>query len=163
MKKLIFTILIALFAMYAKATEPLDKLPAIVIDTIYVSSGALVVEYEVLRPFDQVSLSVQSNWEQESRNVKPVSLSGSIGKGRTSIPVSLKIDKVTQFNVSLSGGQFANQGDTADYQPNAYDYAIFRKQNDGTVVQYRTQYTEEEKTMMAERIENIFIFPCKYV
>ena len=51
MKKINFSILIALFAIYANATKP-DKLPAVVIDTIYVSSGSLVVEYEVVRPLD---------------------------------------------------------------------------------------------------------------
>ena len=90
MKKYILNIFLsAIFAVCVSATEPLDKLPAIVIDTIYISSGALVVEYEVLRPFDQISLRVQSSWEQATRDAKPVLLSGNTGKGRTSVPVRL--------------------------------------------------------------------------
>ena len=89
MKKLVFSILIALFAIRAMATTPMDKLPAIVIDTIYMSSGALVVEYEVLRPFDLISLNVQSSRSMTSRDAKPVLLSGNTGKGRTSVPVIL--------------------------------------------------------------------------
>ena len=46
MKKFIASIfLIASFAVCAVATEPIDKLPAIIIDTIYVSSGVLVIEH----------------------------------------------------------------------------------------------------------------------
>ena len=62
MKKFIFTVLIASFAIHAIATDPNNKLPAIVIDSLYVSSGELIVEYEVLRPFEQIQLCVQSNW-----------------------------------------------------------------------------------------------------
>ena len=154
MKKLIFSILIASFAIQVSATIPLDKLPAIVIDTIYVSSGALVVEYEVLRPFDQISLSVKSNRSMSLNDAKPVLLSGNTGKRKTSLPVSLKADQATYFNVFLSGGEFLNKADTVDYQSNGYDYAIFRKQKDNTVKQFRTQYTEEEKSLVEKQIKD---------
>ena len=163
MKKLVFSILIALFAICASATTPADKLPAIVIDTMYVSSEALVVEYEVIRPFDHINLIVQPSWKSATRVANPVLLSGNTGKGKTSVPISLITDQAVHFNVFISGRQFANIGDTADYHPNGHDYAIFKKQTDNTIKQFRTQYTEEEKTRMVERIENIFIFPCKYV
>ena len=57
MKKNVFSILIASFVIHATATTP-GKLSAIVIDTLYMSAGLLVIEYEVLRPFDRISLSV---------------------------------------------------------------------------------------------------------
>jgi len=155
MKKLISSIFLsATFAVCANTTEPFDKLPAIIIDTMYVSSESLVIEYEILRPFDQVGLSVHSSRSMESRDDKPVFLSGNVGKGRTSIPISLNSNQVTHFNVFLTGGQFVNKSDTADYHPNGYDYAIFRKQIDRTVQQFRTRYTEEEKTLMDEQIRN---------
>jgi len=154
MKKLILSILIASFAIRAIATEPLEKLPAIVIDTIYVSSGSLIVSYEVLRPFDHVSLTVQASWSMALKDAKPVILSGSTGKGKASIPVGLTSDQVTHFNVFMTGGQFVNKGDTVDYQPNGYNYAIFQKQKDNTVKQFRTRYTEQEKSMMDEQIKN---------
>ena len=157
MKKIIFSILIATFAINAFATKPLDKLPAIVIDTIYVSSGALVIEYEALRPFNQISLSVQSSWEQATKNVQPVLLSGSTGKSKASVPINLITDQPIHFNVFLTGGQFVNKNDTADYHSTGYDYAIFKKQNDNSVIQYRTQYTEEEKTMRAARRGNMVL------
>ena len=116
-----------------------------------------------MRPFDQVSLSVRSNRGTSLRDAKPVLLSGNTGKGKTSVPVSLKNEQATQFDVFLTGGQFANRGDTVDYNPNGHDYAIFKKQNDGIVKQFRTRYNEEDKYRMTERRENIFIFPCKYV
>ena len=110
MQKFLFSsFFLAIFAIRAIATEPLNKLPAIVIDTIYVSSGSLVVEYEVLRSFDQIHLTVQSSREQTSKGVSsPVFLSGNAGKGRTIVPISLKTDEVTSFNVFLSGGKFVN-------------------------------------------------------
>ena len=101
MKKYVFSILTALFAIQAIATEPLDKLPAIVIDTLYETRGALVVEYEVLRPFDRVYLTVQKSWEQATKGVMPVSLSGNPGKGKTSVPISLIADHLIQFNVFI--------------------------------------------------------------
>ena len=158
-----FSILIALFAICASATTPADKLPAIVIDTTYVSSEALVVEYEVIRPFDHINLIVQPSWKSATRVANPVLLSGNTGKSKTSVPVSLTTDQVTHFKVFLSGGQFTNKGDTADYNPNGYDYAIFKKQNDGTVKQFRTQYTEEEKNLIADRNNFFSKFPCKYI
>ena len=90
MKKYVFSILIASFAIQAMATKP-SKLPAIVIDTLYMSAGSLVVEYEALRPFDRISLSVQSSWEPVTKNEKPVILSGNPGKIRTRVPVDLLI------------------------------------------------------------------------
>ena len=89
MKKLIFSILIALFAIRSMATTPVDKLPAIVIDTLYEARGELIVEYEVLRSFDRVHLTVQSSNDQAVRGVNPVSLSGNTGKSKTSVPISL--------------------------------------------------------------------------
>ena len=89
MKKLVFSFLTVLFAVSAMATEPMDKLPAIVIDTIYMSSGTLVIEYEVFRPFDKVSLSVQASRSMALRDADPITLSGNIGKGKTSAPVSI--------------------------------------------------------------------------
>ena len=147
--------LTASFAMNAVATDPLDKFPAIVIDTIYMSSGALVVEYEVLRQFDQIHMNIQAS---RSQTINPVLLSGNTGKGKTSIPVSLITDQATCFNVFLKGGQFANKGDTADYHPTGYDYAIFNKQLDNSVKQFRTRYTEQEKSIMDEQMQNrVFI------
>ena len=96
-KKLILSILIASFAIRAIATEPLEKLPDIVIDTIYVSSESLIVAYEALRPFDHVSLTVQASWSMALKDAKPVILSGSIGKGKASIPVSLLLFHVFCF------------------------------------------------------------------
>jgi len=159
MKKLISSIFLTiLLVICANATEPLDKLPAIVIDTIYVSSGTLVIEYEVLRPFDQVGLSVQSSRNMAINDAKSVFLSGNTGKGKIGVPISLKTDQATHFNVFLLGGQFVNKADMADYHPSGYDYAIFKKQNDNTVKQFRTQYTEEEKFQMDEQIKNkVFI------
>ena len=61
MKKIISAFFLALFAIHAGATKP-SKLPAIVIDTLYHASGVLIVEYELIRPFEQVNLSVQSSW-----------------------------------------------------------------------------------------------------
>jgi len=92
MKKFIFSILIASFAIHAIATTK-GKLPAILIDTLYMSAGSLVVEYVVLRPFDRISLSVQCSWETVTKDVKPVLLSGSSGKGKTYVPVDLIIDQ----------------------------------------------------------------------
>ena len=94
MKKLVFSILVATYTICANATEPVDRLPAIVIDTIYVSKETLVIEYEVLRPFDHVSLSVQSSRSMASREARPVLLSGNTGKGKTSVPVSLEQSKI---------------------------------------------------------------------
>jgi hypothetical protein len=88
MKKLIFSIFIASFAICAKATEPLDKLPAIVIDSFYEAQGALVIEYEMLRPFDRVHLTLQSSYGQALKGVKPVLLSDSVEKGKTSVSIS---------------------------------------------------------------------------
>jgi len=61
MKKLIFSIFIASFAIRSMATTPVDKLAAIVIDTLYEARGVLVVEYEVFRSFDRVHLTVQAS------------------------------------------------------------------------------------------------------
>ena len=97
------------------ATEP-GKLPAIVIDTLYMSSGNLVVEYEALRPFERISLSVRSSWESATKDAKPVLLSGNKGKGKTSVPVHLITDEAIHFNVFLTGGQFVNKGDSVKYE-----------------------------------------------
>jgi len=115
MKKFVFSILIVSFAIRAMATSPIDKWPAIVIDTIHVSSGALVIDYEVLRPFDHVNLTIQSSWSMALRDAKPVLLSGNPGKGRTSVPVHLITDEAIHFNVFIAGGQFANRDDTFEY------------------------------------------------
>ena len=101
MKKFVFSILIASIAMCAIATEPVDKAPAIVIDTLYEARGALVIEYEVFRPFDRVLLTVPSSDDQMVRGVHPVLLSGNTGKGRTSVPISLTTDEATNFNVFI--------------------------------------------------------------
>ena len=86
MRKYLFSFILALYAIHVSATTS-DKLPAFVIDTLYESGGTLVIEYEVLRPFDRVSLSVQSSWEQASKNDKPVLLSCNVGKNKASVPV----------------------------------------------------------------------------
>jgi len=156
MKKLIFSIfLAATFAIHVNATEPMDKLPAIVIDTIYVSKEALVVEYEVIRQFDHISMSVRSSWSQTINGVNPILLSGRVGKGKTNVPISLATDDAVHFNVFIAGHQFVNKGDSAEYETNTYDYAIFKKQNDNTVKQYRTRYTEDEKIQITERRKDI--------
>ena len=93
MKKLIFSIIFTAASMCAYSNEPIEKLPAIVIDTIYVSSESLVVEYEVFRPFDHVSLTVQSSRNAALSDDKPVLLSGNTGKKKTSIPVGLQTEK----------------------------------------------------------------------
>jgi len=111
MKKCVFSILIASFAIHAIATKP-GKLPAIVIDTLYEAKGSLVVEYEVLRSFDRVHIIVQPSNDQTVRGVNnPVSLSGNTGKNRTSVPISLMTDEATHFNVFITGGQFADKSD----------------------------------------------------
>ena len=90
MKKLSLSIFLTAFiAVSAVATEPVDRLPAIVIDTIYVSKDVLVVEYEVIRQFERISMSVQSSWAQTIKDVNPVLLSGSTGKSVASANVSL--------------------------------------------------------------------------
>ena len=156
MKKLVFSILILSVAISSFATDPL-KLPSIVIDTLYESKGALVIEYEVVRPFDQISLYVQSNWEQASNRVKPVLLSGNTGKNKTSVPISLNSGQTTSINVSFNGGQFANLEDTSTYESGARSYGVFNKQTNNTVLQYRTQYSENEKSLEAKRERN-FIY-----
>jgi len=115
MKKLIFSVLIAAHAIRAVATTPVDKLPAIVIDTLYEAKGSFVVEYEVLRPFDRVHLIVQPSNDQTVRGVNPVLLSGNTGKSKTSVPISLATDEATHFNVFIAGGQFADKGDIAEF------------------------------------------------
>ena len=89
MKKFLFTsFLIASFAIHAIATTPC-RLPAVAIDTLYMLSGALVVEYELIRPFDHISLGVGSNWVQASKDAKlVVLLSGNTGKSKVSVPVN---------------------------------------------------------------------------
>ena len=122
MKKVIFSILIASFAIRVMATTPIDKLPAIVIDTLYEARGALVVEYEVFRPFDRVHLFVQPSYDQTVRGVNnPVSLLGNTGKRRTSVPISLMTDEATYFNVFIAGSQFADKSDTLKY-----DFFVFK-------------------------------------
>jgi len=49
----------------------------------------LVVEYDVVRPSDSISLSIQSSWDAAAKEAKPVLLSGNPGKGKASVPVSL--------------------------------------------------------------------------
>jgi len=67
MKKIISNIVLsATFAVCANATDPSDKLPAIVIDTLYEASGALRVEYEVIRPLEHISLNVNSLFIQSA-------------------------------------------------------------------------------------------------
>ena len=105
MKKFVFSILIASFAIHATAKKT-GKLPAIVIDTLYEKQGALVVEYEVLRSFDRVHLTVQSSWEQTIKDVIPILLSGNTGKGKANVAISLPTDEATHFNVCIAGHQF---------------------------------------------------------
>jgi len=88
MRKFVFSIFLsAMFAINAIATKP-GKLPAIVIDTLYEAKGSLVIEYEVIRSFDQISLNVQSSRSMALRDDNPVLLSGNTGKGKTSVPVT---------------------------------------------------------------------------
>jgi len=129
MKRVLYnSFLIASFAIHASAITP-TKMPAVHIDTLYVLSGKLVLEYEVIQPFDHVSFSVGSNWDQTIKGVNPVLLSGNPGKDKISVPVNLIIDQVTHFNVSLTGLQFINKGDSAYYQSVSYRYALFKKQS----------------------------------
>jgi len=81
----------------------------------------------------------------------PVLLSGNTGKSKTSVPISLSADEATHFNVFIAGGQFADKSDTVKYEPSAYNYAIFQKQKDGSVKQFRTIFSEEEILQIAER------------
>ena len=71
MKKFSTSVLIALFAIHVCATSP-SRLSAVVIDTLYHASVALIIEYEVISPFEQVSLSVQSSWRSALKDTKPV-------------------------------------------------------------------------------------------
>lgn len=154
MKNLFFIFLISSFTYSTFATEP-RKLSSIVIDTLYESKGALVIEYEVFRPFDHISLCVQSSWDQSSKSVKPVLLSGNTGKNNTSVPISLNIGQKNQFNVFLEGQQFLSLNDTLIYESSACSYGIFEKQTDHTVKQYRTQYSEKEKSLIGNQKRNM--------
>lgn len=157
MKKLIFSILVMSFTISAIATEPC-KLPAIIIDTLYESSGTLIIEYDVFKPFDHINLCVQSSWDLASDNVNPVLLSGKTGKNKTSVPINLITGQAIHFNVFLTGEKFANKEDSINYESSNYNYAILKKQEDNSVKQFRTQYTENEKLLMMESRNNKFFF-----
>jgi len=130
MKNLFFFLVFLANMGMAYATIP--GLPfAILVDTAYVSNDMHIeLAYRVLVPFEKIHLSVHtsmddldagclsvgSNWKQASRDAKPVFLSGSPGKGRTSVPINLLTDEATHFNVFIAGGQFADKSDTAVYE-----------------------------------------------
>lgn len=105
MKRISFSILIALFAINAGATTP-KKLSAIVIDTLYHASGSFIVEYDIVRPFEQICISVQSSWDLALKDAKPVILTGSVGKGKVSFPINLITEQAMHFNVFISGRHY---------------------------------------------------------
>lgn len=158
MKKYLFSsFLIALFAISAIATEPC-KLPAIFIDTLYVSTGALQIEYEVIRPFDHVRVYVHSSWDLTSNEPKTVLLNGNTGKGKVSVPVNLITDQATFFNVFITGEGFINKDDSTNYESIRSKSAIFKKSKNNSIYQHRTQYNDKEQSLMAIEKRDHLVF-----
>jgi len=154
MKKVILIIVIffSFYQAYGSGTKP----SAIWIDSVYVHSGTLIVQYNVVKPLDQVRLYVQKDDDMQTAKGVPSILAGNTGKHIQTIPIDLIVGQPTGVNVILSGS-FVNKNDSLEYSSNNYRRIIVKREKDNGTLHYRMQYTEEEQLFLERQKKSLFL------
>ena len=112
----IFFLMTVMFLATFEAKAARETQPSVFrIDTVYVSSGSLVIEYEVIKPLSQVALHVQQ---------KMLAGKGNVGKHRSVVPVDLPVGQPTGINIFLSG-TFVNKEDSLNYASSLYRRIVY--------------------------------------